>query len=308
MGSIHRHVLRVDNIRKGIKWLWGFSDKFPGPNPIRNFKSYIHYHTYPEQHYHDAYPDATVRDIGQALSVDRALREFVATQPETLSTDEAFAKSYVEFLDTMHDNTMQENEVPDGSTPQSFLTALCPIESADSSAASQQIRQFLEGRSSETSPFASCSMVHMARLVVVDDLKPALGNDLATSLASRYLLFVVELDGEIGDFLDELYDADATFVHEVWGRCVGFPADRTGPVFFRQYIETCSAKPNLPFAAFPGVSVASIRNALDSRQALLKQVSEWGKPPTREQWKHYTLDSGAVEPRQGTDAGGQRGY
>ncbi len=273
---------RVDNIRKGIRWLWGFSDKFPGPTPIRNFKSYIHHHTYAEQHYFDAYPDATVRDIAQALSVTEGLRQFVATRPETRSTDEAFARNYVEFLDTMADT-----DVPTGTTSQSFLTALSPIESADSSAASQQIRQYLEGRSPEPSPFADCPMVHMARIVVVDDLKPALGNRNATSLASRYLLFVVELDGSIGDFLDRLSDSHPEFVQAVWGSCHGFPVDRTGPVFFRQYIESCTAKPNLPFAAFPGVSVDQIRCALDTRHRLLKQVSQWGTAPTRAQWKHF---------------------
>lgn len=289
---------RVDQIRKGIKWLWWFSDRFPGPVPIRNFKSYINYHTYDEQLYYDAYPDATVRDIAAALSVAEGLRQFIESRPAAAPSEQQFADRYLAFL-----QGMANTAVPEGSDDQSFLTAMCPIEPAASGAVTRRIRRYLEGRSSEPDIFADCPMVHMARLVVVDDLRPALGNSTAESLSSRYLLFIVELDGNIDDFLDRLYDVAPDFVHAVWGDCLGFPTDRKGPVFFRRYIESCSFKPNLPFAAFPNVSVLTITSALKLRADLMNKVEEWCGPPSRDAWSDFE----ASLCNQST-GGGARGY
>ena len=35
----------------------------------------------------------------------------------------------------------------------------------------------------------------------------------------------------------------------LWGRCIGYP-DRTGAVFFRNYIQRCRVDVTLPFAAY----------------------------------------------------------
>ena len=87
----------IPMVRRGMWWLWHFSKGFPGPFPIRNFKTYIHYHTYSCQLYYDAYPEATVRDINAALQLAQSLQEFREQAPEQ-ETEEAFRERYLEFV------------------------------------------------------------------------------------------------------------------------------------------------------------------------------------------------------------------
>ena len=112
-------------------------------------------------------------------------------------------------------------------------------------------------------------MVHFARLVVIDDLRPKLGSSGAPSLRTNYLLFVAAIDGEVDDFLDCLYAADPGFVRGVWGRCLGYSDDRDGPVYFRRYIARSLLPVQLPFVGFPGHSAPDIRGALSIHADLL---------------------------------------
>jgi len=122
-----------------------------------------------------------------------------------------------------------------------------------------------------------CPAVHMARLQIIDNVIPEMGQHPPDSLKSKYLLFVAEVDGSVDDFLDALYNgesdpfdwaneednrrAHADFVHNVWGQCIGYPEDR-GCVFFRQYMHRCRIKVRLPFAAY-NYTVAEIHEARD---------------------------------------------
>jgi len=110
-----------------------------------------------------------------------------------------------------------------------------------------------------------CPMLHMARAQIIDNVIPSMGQQPPDSLKSKYLLFVAEIDGEVDDFLDALYngpqypfdwdkEADArskhaNFVKNIWGQCIGYPDD-AGSVFFRQYMTRCRIKVTLPFKAY----------------------------------------------------------
>ena len=285
---------RVQNIRKGIRWFWRFSEGFPGPLPIRNFKQYIRYHSYPEQLYYDAYPDASVRDIAMALTVSSRLDEFIAQGRRESESGSDFAARFVAFVNDLAD--LRSGPASPPSTTHSFLTAISPIETGSEQRTSDALRRYLKGAESAgnaASPLACCPMVHMARLVILDDLRPALGDTDAGSLHTKYLLFIAELDGPIDDFLDHLYRENPDFVAKVWGGCLGYPEDE-GPVFFRQYIETCSFAPDLPFAAFPGRSVSDIERALARRQQLMGQIGDWKTAPTTEQWRDFEAGLGGV--------------
>ena len=122
-----------------------------------------------------------------------------------------------------------------------------------------------------------CPAVHMARLQIIDNVIPEMGQQPPDSLKSKYLLFVAEVDGSIDDFLDALYNgpqnpfdwakeaesrqAHANFVHNVWGQCIGYP-EGPGCVFFRQYMHRCRIKVKLPFSAY-NYTVAEINEARD---------------------------------------------
>jgi hypothetical protein len=113
----------------------------------------------------------------------------------------------------------------------------------------------------------------MARLVVLDDLRPRLGSTPTASLRTNYLLLVAAIDGQVDDFLDCLYAADPEFVQDVWGRCLGYPASGQGPVYLRRYIARSLLPVQLPFVAFPGHSALDIRGALSIHVDMLGWMS-----------------------------------
>ena len=83
-------------IRRGMKLLWGGSAGFPGPVPLTPFKEYIRYFQREVDGAWFGYGDSTVRSIGRALDVERALSDFVLHTPADESAD-AFAARYGEL-------------------------------------------------------------------------------------------------------------------------------------------------------------------------------------------------------------------
>ncbi len=146
----------------------------------------------------------------------------------------------------------------------SFLTAISPIEhrAADPDGRLRALREALHTHQQLASPFRECPMAHMARLQVIDTLRPAMGETQSVPLKSSYLLFVAELDGGVPDFLDCLYRVGRDFVHHVWGRCEGYPRYE-GAVFFRRYIGRCQITDPMPYSAFdtsvPGILLSLAR-------------------------------------------------
>lgn len=158
-------------------------------------------------------------------------------------------------------------------TPKSFLTSLSPIEFRpdDPDGKIAAIRETLLVHEQENSPFSKCPMVHMARVQIIDQLTPPMGEVADTSLQTRYLLFIVDMDGSVDDFLDCLYRIAPTFVQAVWGKCVGYPA-YDGAVFFRRYIHRCMFTKPLGYAGF-GEDLDEILEALTRKQMLAEWVA-----------------------------------
>lgn len=71
----------VAKVRRGINFIWGTSASFPWAEPVRRFKRYIRYHQYTVGAYYNAYPDATVRDITDAVQLHENVRRFIETRP-----------------------------------------------------------------------------------------------------------------------------------------------------------------------------------------------------------------------------------
>lgn len=154
-----------------------------------------------------------------------------------------------------------------------------------------KLRKYLAKRSAlhnQDRVFCQCPMLHMARLQIIDNILPPMGDKPAERLKSSYLFFVADIDGEVDDFLDALYngpqrpfswvegDADgkrhSNFVHKTWGRCIGYP-DETGAVFFRRYIHRCRIKVSLPYAAYAH-SVGEIKEAKHRQACFARFVIE----------------------------------
>lgn len=158
-------------------------------------------------------------------------------------------------------------------TQHSFITALSPIEyrAHDPDDRLALMRQTLVEHEQSNSPFADCPMVHMSRLQILDQMSPPMGDVSGVKLKTKYLLFAVDIDGRVDDFLDCLYRTNAQFVHDVWGRCLGYPPYE-GAVFFRRYISRCLFKKPLGYAGF-AEGVGDIRRALAQKQMLAEWVS-----------------------------------
>jgi hypothetical protein len=286
---------RVPHIRRGMKALWGTSQGFPGPIPLRNFKQYIHYQSYPESLYYSAYPASTVRNIEAALAVKAALQRFAAASSPT-ETPAAFKQRYLGMVRTIAPKlgsapgvsgfaiaTSEPGEsipimgrLSGGSdTGQTLFAAMSPIEVKPAYQVTNEIvaRISAAGESTSPSPFAMCPMLHFARLVVLDDLIPKLGTSPAPPLRSNYLLFVAAIDGQLDDFLDCLYAADPKFVQDVWGRCLGYPEGVEGPVFLRRYIARSLLPVHLPFVAFQGHTALDIRGAVSIHADMLEWMA-----------------------------------
>lgn len=159
-------------------------------------------------------------------------------------------------------------------TAHSFLTAFSPIEyrQDDPEDRVAKLKQSLLDHEQDNSPFRDCPMVHMARLQVLDQLTPPMGDTSGACLKTKYLLFAADFDGSTDDFLDCLYRVNPNFVHEVWGRCLGYPSYE-GAVFFRRYISRCSFDKPLGYAGFP-LSVEGTLRVLSQKQALAAWISE----------------------------------
>ena len=156
-------------------------------------------------------------------------------------------------------------------TVHGFLTALSPIEYRENDPENRvaSVRQTLAEHEQNNSPFQECPMVHMSRLQILDRLTAPMGDTSSAALKTKYLLCAINIDGRVDDFLDCLYRVNPGFVHDVWGRCVGYPAYK-GAVFFRRYINRCLFEKPLGYAGFPA-SVEDVFRALTQKQA----VADW---------------------------------
>lgn len=118
------------------------------------------------------------------------------------------------------------------------------------------------------SPFADLSIVHTARLLVIDDLVSESLPGLEDHIASRYLLFVADVDGDLPTFVRALLHAHPAFAQTIWGHCVGWPgAHAVDDVV--QYFRDCTIDTSLYFSGYPGATVREVLRALHQQRAFI---------------------------------------
>ncbi len=61
---------------RGLHYIWGSSEGFPGPVPVESLRKWIGEGAVPTSHYYCAYPQASTKEILAGLEVRRRLREF----------------------------------------------------------------------------------------------------------------------------------------------------------------------------------------------------------------------------------------
>jgi hypothetical protein len=141
------------------------------------------------------------------------------------------------------------------------FTALFPIKGGAHAA---ELRSHLRrlDRNCYGSPLSEVRAIHMARFVVIDRLAYQGLPAKADSLASSYLLFLCDFDGESPDALvTGLLAAIPGEVEEIWKHCVAFPGvGHRDPL--AAYFERCQIETNLFLADRPQDTVDDILKSL----------------------------------------------
>jgi len=123
-------------------------------------------------------------------------------------------------------------------------------------------------------PFARMPMVHMARFLIIDEIPVQMGNEKSGQLASKYLLFIAELDGDRDTFLKAFFNVNTynDVAIEVFGKCIGFPSECQEHQFLR-YIKQYEIESTLPYAAYPSVTQPQVQNMLSLRNDLTNFIA-----------------------------------
>ena len=122
------------------------------------------------------------------------------------------------------------------------------------------------------SPLSAVPIIHMARLVIIDDL-PFQGDPAKLDrLKSAYLLFACDFDGDDPDQLVvALADGAQQTLVQVWSNCRGFPGlppgqGRPGRGNLCDYFKRCQLQTNLLLADQPDATLPEIMMALTWRR------------------------------------------
>ncbi len=120
----------------------------------------------------------------------------------------------------------------------------------------------------EQSPFSDLGIVHTARLLVIDDLISESLPGKEDHIASRYLLLVADVDGDLKQFVQALTHAHPDFANAVWGHCEGWPGAHA-PEKVVQYFRDCEVNTALYFSGYPGATAEEVLRALYQQQAFI---------------------------------------
>ncbi|HEV2815461.1 MAG TPA: hypothetical protein VGW10_19545 [Solirubrobacteraceae bacterium] len=143
---------------------------------------------------------------------------------------------------------------------------LTPIASGEE----PDLRTYLEGLRDrpDGSPLARLGRTHFGRWVIVPHFVRERGQRREDNLGGPYLLFTTCFDEPLDTYLDELCAELAPEAGEIWGRCIGCPADAAGAEL-KRYLLHNQIKTGFFVAAYPDATVATVRAALDTRDRMI---------------------------------------
>ena len=82
-------------LNQGLDLIWRWSEKYPGSQPVTDFKRYISLVQFDTDYYFNVYPHSATNDVKAALRVHDALTEFAKTS-QSLAPAE-FEKAWLRF-------------------------------------------------------------------------------------------------------------------------------------------------------------------------------------------------------------------
>jgi hypothetical protein len=117
------------------------------------------------------------------------------------------------------------------------------------------------------SPFARVPGTHLARWLVIDDVKfQGAGQRRRDRLQASRLLFTSNFDGELDPYLECLRTGMGADADAVWGHCRGYPGHGAG---FAGWIKAHALECALFFGAYGDHTVEQVHRNLEARNGLI---------------------------------------
>jgi hypothetical protein len=190
------------------------------------------------------------------------------------------------------------------------LTILSPIIEDPNAEVSHclALRSYLAGLPRDWSgPFAKVSSTHLCRLVVLEDvIYPGLPSRV-DHLASAYLIFESNIDGDPDTYLALMARQAPEAVDAIWSHCAGYPGIKDVPAFVA-YMRKCQLTTTFYFADVNNKTVQQTLRALQVQTGLATFVERnQGKSPAELQqafaefWESLRAAPPTGPGRPGTD-------
>jgi hypothetical protein len=156
------------------------------------------------------------------------------------------------------------------------LTLICPIKNEEHLEISHNlaIRKYLRHLPADnTGPFARVSSTHIARLFVLDDVVYFGMPSCEEHLASRYLVFESNFDGDLDGYLSRLATDARAEVDAIWQHCEGYPGAQNVQAFVA-YMKKCQITTTFYFADVNNKTVQQTLRALQTQSAVAAFIEQ----------------------------------
>ena len=150
------------------------------------------------------------------------------------------------------------------------LTVLTPIEHGREAALTAHLDSLGDG---DASPLARVPGTHLARWVVIGQVKHQKGQRRRDALKAPRLLFTSNFDGSLNDYLEALRTGLAGDADAIWGNCTGYPGhqDAAG---FAAWIRHHQIDAALFFGAYGEQTVEHVHANVAARTSLIEFALE----------------------------------
>ena len=123
------------------------------------------------------------------------------------------------------------------------------------------------------SPFADVPTTHLARWVVIGSLPYEGIPAIVDSLASKYLLFTSNFDGDLDEYLELMRTRMPDAVTCIWSHCMAFPGVRDRAAF-AGYMKQCQVETSFFFGAYTKYTLDDVLRALDAQRRMAAFIAD----------------------------------
>ena len=146
------------------------------------------------------------------------------------------------------------------------LTVLTPIKDGQAAALIAHLDALGDG---DASPLSRVPGTHIARWVVIDDVKSqGHGQRHHDKLSAQRLLFSSNFDGDLDVYLEGLRTGMAEDADAVWSHCRDYPGHGNAGAF-RAYMRAYQLEAALFFAAYGDQTVGQVKANVAQRRRLI---------------------------------------